>query len=359
MLIITSVVFLANMRNNFSAKYWYPWLCYISIYLFYDFSFIGLQLTLQYSLPVFIGIVASGFTYNKKILVSISKRLLILCSSIYLLFLISITFRGGFLPNTAAVPMTLSIVAALSLGIFYITRRNIYLIVYFSLLLVPVVELTRMGILAFLALFVFHFGERRIGHKLINLSIAIPIGLLIFFSEGFQRKTFFSGSGQISDITLDYYDNDVVNTSGRGSWKSALEEGLNKNPILGNGPRSDNEAFKAFGFVKGEAHNDFMSIRYNYGYVGLLLLLSAFLMQIFSLYKRKYHLEKSAFLKVLWSSTMVLFIVFLLFMYSDNILKYTIYFPDIFFAMIGILYAPYIVEKKDDQSKVNEIILLP
>jgi len=38
---------------------------------------------------------------------------------------------------------------------------------------------------------------------------------------------------------------------------------------------------------------------------------------------------------------MTLFIGFLLFMYSDNILKYTIWFPNYFFGLMGICFSIY------------------
>jgi hypothetical protein len=47
------------------------------------------------------------------------------------------------------------------------------------------------------------------------------------------------------------------------------------------------------------------------------------------------------------TATLSLFFSFLLFMYSDNILKYTIYFPNYFFALIGIIYT---IKKDEDIS---------
>ena len=38
-------------------------------------------------------------------------------------------------------------------------------------------------------------------------------------------------------------------------------------------------------------------------------------------------------------------------MYSDNILKYTIYFPDFFFAMIGIFFS---IQKEGMEKETGE-----
>jgi hypothetical protein len=359
MLIITIITFFSNLKNNFPILIWLPWIIFLLGYIIYDFSFPGFQLTLQYLLPIFVGIVASGFIYNKYIIMQVFKRISVLCGIILILFYFSYSFSTVYVNNAAAVPMTLSIGGAIALSIYYLTHKRRYLVIFFILFLVPIILLTRMGILVFLVIFAFHFGVPRYKQKALYIALSLPLGLLIFFSQSFQNKTFYSGSGELSDINVDYYNSEIFNTSGRTSWKMALEEGLEKKPIWGNGPRSDNEAFIAFGFKVGEAHNDYLAVRYNYGYIGLILFLGGLLAQFISLMKKKKETNRSGFIKILWASTAILFLALTLFMYSDNILKYTIFFPDIFFAMIGILYAPYIVEKKDDQSKVNEIILLP
>ena len=58
------------------------------------------------------------------------------------------------------------------------------------------------------------------------------------------------------------------------SWKKALEPGLKAKPVWGNGPRADNAYLTRITKTRGgEAHNDYLSVRFNYGYVGLALLL--------------------------------------------------------------------------------------
>jgi hypothetical protein len=52
------------------------------------------------------------------------------------------------------------------------------------------------------------------------------------------------------------------------------------------------------------------------------------------------------------TSTLSLFICFSMFMYTDNILKYTIFFPNYFFALIGITYS---LRKDEDLSGYSVI----
>ena len=133
-----------------------------------------------------------------------------------------------------------------------------------------------------------------------------------------------------------------MNTNGRASFLQYYEKGLRKAPFIGNGPRADLYVLKDVwgGLGVSEAHNDYISLRYNYGYIGLGLLLFGFVMTFFSIYV-KFRKEKEAYKILLQSSVMILTITTLLFMYSDNILKATVFFTDYYFALIGIVYAKY------------------
>jgi O-antigen ligase len=200
---------------------------------------------------------------------------------------------------------------------------------------------TRAGIFSFLALLMLNFAEKNWYRRVGFILLGIPIAILIFYSSAFQQKTFFSGKGTIEDITINYYTNEAINSTGRITWYRALEQGLIENPLWGNGPRSDNLAFQQFGFEKGEGHNDYLTVRFNYGWIGLSILLLGFLLQFLHLYKIRNKFIRNLDVYTIWASTMALFFCFFTFMYSDNILKYTIFFPNIFFAMIGILYGSY------------------
>ena len=110
---------------------------------------------------------------------------------------------------------------------------------------------------------------------------------------------------------------------------------------MGNGPRADAPVLGAvIGKEVGEAHNDYLSVRYNYGWVGLSFLLIGIGITFFILFKMSRTLKDPVF-QFLSLSTLTLFIGFLMFMYSDNILKYTIWFPNYFFALIGICFSMY------------------
>ena len=354
------IMLLVSLFNLFFTKkpafplfFWIPWVFYLIGYLIYDFSLLGLQLTLQYLLPVLTGVVASGFSYSDEEIEWLFKWFLRVCSAIVLMFIYGYLFRGGYTPASGATPMLLSIVFSFFCGLYFYTRDLRYLILTGIIFIIPAIDISRMGIAAMAAIFVFHFANKntlsKIGFSLLGMSLFF----LVFNSQGFQEKTFISGSGTLKDITFNYYDNPNIRITGRISWKKALESGLVDSPVWGNGPRSDyRKLVEVTGLRTGEAHNDYMSVRHNYGYVGLGLLLAGLLLTFISLYRISLIAGDGNYLWLITVSVLSLFISFLMFMYTDNILKYTIYFPNYFFALIGIIYS---IKKDEDFSNYTAI----
>jgi len=295
---------------------------------------------LQYTLPILIGVVASGFNYNEENLKLLLAWFLKLSGLIYLFFLASKLFGSGFTPNLAAMPMIFSVAISLFMGLFFLTRRWIFLLYTVILFLAPIIEVTRMGIAAISVILIFHFANQSIKSKLIFAGLGLLAFIIVFSSESFQSKTFYSGTGKITDITLDYYENPDLRSSGRISWKKLLEPGLEKEPLWGNGPRADNAYLTKITKMRGgEAHNDYLSVRFNYGSIGLILLMFGFVGTFMSLYIECRKFANNFLIWLLATSALTLFIPFMMFMYTDNILKYTVFFPNYFFAIIGIVYS--------------------
>lgn len=340
MLLVTVINLFMTRQIVFPYLVWLPWVLYMVVYLIIDFSFLGLQLTLQYSLPLLVGIAASGFTYTEEDFKWIFKWFTGLIIFVYVLFLWSVLFGSGYMPGMSAMPMLFSVAVSLLTALFFVTRRKTYLVFIAILFIAPVEQMTRMGIAAIAAVFILHFANKNINSKILFGMIGVLAFLLVFSSKSFQEKTFYNKRGTLSDLTLDYYDNPDIRSNGRIAWKKALEPGLKAAPVWGNGPRADNAYLTRITHLRaGEAHNDYMAVRFNYGYVGLALLLFGFAGSFISLYKVSKRYSDNRYIWLISTSALTLYFAFLMFMYTDNILKYTIYFPDYFFAMIGIVYS--------------------
>jgi len=346
MLFVTLLNLFMTRQVVFPFLVWLPWVVYMVAYLAIDFSFLGLQLTLQYVLPLLVGVVASGFIYTENDLKWLFKWLTGLMIFIYVLFLWAVLFGSGFMPGMSVMPMLFSITVSLLSAFFFSTRRKVYLVFIAILFIAPVVQMTRMGIVAIAAIFTFHFANTAIKSKIIYGAIGILAFVLVFSSDRFQEKTFYNKQGTFSDLTLNYYDNPDIRSSGRSTWKKVLTPGLKAEPVWGNGPRADNKYLTKITRKRGgEAHNDYLSVRFNYGYVGLSLLLIGFAGSFISLYKISRKYTDYWYVWLLSNSALTLYIAFLMFMYTDNILKYTIYFPNYFFALLGIVYS---LKKNED-----------
>jgi len=325
---------------------WFPWMLYIMVYLLFDFTLPGLQLTVQILMPIFVGLVAQGFSYNKEKLHWLFRNFAFISIGIILLFFYGYYFRDNYTPNGAQTPMLLAVTASLAIGVFFLTYRIKYLLLYLVAFSVPLLGLTRMGIAVFLVILIFNFINKNILSKLVFTGLGVILVIVVFNSKGFQEKTFFSGRGTVSDLSVDYYsDEGVMNSSGRRVWYYALEKGLRQSPVFGNGPRSELKVLgQVTGTGHGEAHNDYLAVRYSYGYVGLTLLLIGFMGSFVSLYIL-YMRQKDPYKILVIGSTLVLFYAFLMFMYTDNIMKYTTFFPILFFCLIGMSFASF-EEKK-------------
>jgi hypothetical protein len=329
-------------EKKFPLVFWVPWVIYMLFYLLFDFSMLGLQLTAQYLLPIFIAYVASGFTYSKERLHWIFKRFMYLAVLIMGIFFWGYLFRGKWVPNEAQTPMLLGVFSAVVAGIFYQTGKLRFLLLFAFLFSVPVLGVTRMAIAMFIAIFVLHFSNKRFFSKLFAITSGALAVVAVFNSQSFQDKTFYEKKGSLSDVSMNYYEGGgIMNSSGRAIWYGAVEKGLRESPVYGNGPRSDIIVLKELtGTSSGETHNDYLSVRYNYGYIGLVLLLFGMVGTFFSTHS-VYRKDKDSYRQLVASSAMVLFFGMSMLMYSDNVLKYTIFFPNPFFAMLGIVYAKF------------------
>ncbi len=327
-----------RVRTNFPYRLWLIWLLYLSITLFLNYSFYGLQLTLQYALPIMAGVIASRFKYDKVKLLWLLQGLLKNAIVIFLLFLFYYTLTS-YVPYTATNPMYLMVLACFSMGLYYELRLRRFLFLFFLLFLVPLLSVTRMAILVYLITMVLHFSNSKILGKIFMGIFSVLVLIAWVNSKAFKEKTFHDGDGNIFQTSLKYSDDRNINTNGRTSWASALEPGLKAAPWFGNGPRADGVVIGALvNLDTYETHNDYLSLRYNYGIVGLAMFLGALLSTFVGLRRISFKRDEVV-LRIMYDSTLTMFIVLLLFMYSDNILKYTTWYTNYLFISVGICFS--------------------
>ncbi len=319
-------------KSFFSYKIWIPLVLYLFIYLIYDFSFIGLQSTLQFTLPLIVGYVAGGLQYNQQVLLKILKYfrnliiIIILSNSLFSFLRYGIL---GFGPSAYG-PLAV-IGGTICLTLFYDTNKKKYLIYYILILTIPTLAATRTAIAIMLLLPFLHTYRIFSNNKIKLLLLFIPLLIYIFNLNVIQEKMFFNGEGNLNEISI---DSDNINTSGRKSINFLLINEFYKKPIFGNGLRADYFILKDnFNNIQ-EAHNDYLQILVNYGLFGLLFLFISYFIQFRYFLSIRIHSRTERLLIItLFSLTLPM----MLFMFSENILRMTFSFIIYFYAIAGML----------------------
>ena len=161
-LFISILYILLNNKNSFPFFFWLPWLLYISVYVAIDYSFEGLQVTLQYIAPVAAGMAASGMRYNEKTIVRIGNDFkwfaffIFVYSMLYPLITRGIIIWSG---ASRTLVMTTCILGSLFLSYFFFTKQKKYLFLYALMPLISILGGARMGILSNLIIFPLHFSK--------------------------------------------------------------------------------------------------------------------------------------------------------------------------------------------------------
>jgi len=246
--------------------------------------------------------------------------------------------------------MTLVVLGAILLSNYWLYNDRKMLFYFCGLAIIPVLALTRTGIAMMFAMAIFHFANRNVVSKILIGGVVCCVGLAVFYSPGFQRKMFYSGQGDITSLTL---NNEDLNSSGRTRMWMLAESDMKDHPWLGAGSRADLKMLIKYRYKLKELHNDFIAVRYNSGWVGLGCLLFGFVLQFWLLYRQKSRIE-DAYTAVLYYAALTIFIAWLGFMYTDNALKYSPFFGNLHFCLIGIIYSR-LATGWDEQEQLNRI----
>jgi hypothetical protein len=362
MLLICIIYIFKIKHNKFPLFIWIPFVGYTLIWAVIARNVVSFQFFFQPIIPLFVGIIASGLYYNKVTLKILTKYVTLL-----LLFLIFIVFiytpiKNGYIdafkvPSSAALVMSIVMFSAFYLSIYFVFKKNWILLLYLFLIFIPFYLVTRMAIFLSIVVFPFHFLNNNFAKKIFSGAIGILAGVFIFYSKPVQEKMFYQGEGTVQEVS---WDNPDFNTSGRNTYKLLVEDGLKKNQIIGNGPRADLELYTYFGLNESILHDDYLLIRYSYGWLGIILYFTPLLLIFINLLRKMKKNESSREYKVIWGTALTLFIPYLGFMYTDNIFLYGPWYGYFFFALIGIsfnLSSSTQVARKIPEFKPNMIVL--
>ncbi|MCG8429845.1 MAG: hypothetical protein MJA29_01540, partial [Candidatus Omnitrophica bacterium] len=128
MFMVCIYYFFKKPVSYFPFKYWMPWIVYLFGYLFFEASFFGIQISLQYVLPVFVGIVASRFRYGKEEFYWLFKRLMVIAFLMFGMFTLDYFLEDFRTAHWAPSSIFVTIPAAVLVGLYFMTKKIKFLL---------------------------------------------------------------------------------------------------------------------------------------------------------------------------------------------------------------------------------------
>lgn len=326
-----------SSRIVFPIHIWFPWICIVVFYFIYS-GFSYLQRVTLLVCPIVVGMAVSTSRITEMDLEGFLElaRILIFALLMTVLVKTGLLFTGIFPTLTALAPQ--SITAAILCCVFaagYSFNIKKHLLFWVLGASIPIIALTRTAITVIGMTIPLTFGSLKLRKRVIFIAIVAVLGVALFYTERVQRKMFFSGSGTLQDVRL---SNPDFFTAGRSHlWDLMIEE-IRTKPVWGHGANASEDFVlsKTWGTLT-HPHNDWLRLLYDYGLVGASVFAFCLIAQVIHLLKRaKLTFGKSRILLCAGASS---FLPFVLLMFTDNIILYAVFFGNLQFTILGLVYA--------------------
>lgn len=337
------VVLLRSGRIAFPFMLWLPWALLLILYLsisdrsLLDPRVIPLQRTLQLLAPLVVAMAASTCRPSPDVVrecIGFLRRFTVLLA-------IALLFSGVY--GAAAQVMTCLLLGLVFVNRYFMFRDRRDLQVYLLLSVIPVLAVTRMVTLNMLLCVPMSFARLGIAKRALFIGLFVVVGLAVFQLPQIQKKMFFSGGGEISDISL---NNPDFATSGRSFIWEVLWAKAQQSPWLGHGTGAGETMTYSITPV-GYPHNDWLLTFVDYGWLGVGIFLLCNLLMMFRCLaaSRKTREPETRFLFIAGASS---FPPFFIVMFTDNIMVYASYFGILQYVLIGLAFGAL----KHEQAQV-------
>lgn len=341
-----SVLVISSKARQVSLPVWIvvPWgILLLSNWLGTEYP--SAQRTAQLLCPLFVGVATSSLTFSEAQLRQFSwlLRVASLVALIAVLLVTGIVVSGSLPETTALAPqvMTVALLCCYFAARYAENRESRELVVWGLLALVPIIGVTRTGVVAVLLTLPLTLAPLGLAKRFIGMGAVAAAGLLVFYTTIFQQKMFESGEGTLSDILEgDYRD------SGRKYMWGIFEEAIANDPWLARGTGAGEElSWGITDGMSGYPHNDWLLLSYDYGVDGAALYLLTLIALALHAYLRARR-ARSPEARVLFFAGASAFVPFVAFMYTDNISIYVSFFGNLHFAILGLAYAALRTERE-------------
>jgi len=316
---------------------WAPWIILMLYYDLVERYPNALQRTLLMICPVMVGLAVSTLPVNDDLIREFLRRCRQFAVALFVLslagagvlFTLSLPSVTGLAPQA----MTAALLANVFAAEYALGRREA---LYYWLLMValPFIGLTRTAMVAAAVTLPLTLAPLRPLKRAAFAAIVVVVGLAAFLTPRIQAKMFYSGHGDISDISLGNAD---FRTTGREfAWEEMRNE-IDAKPWFGHGANAQEWFLEELFGTLTQPHNDWLRLEFDYGYIGTGLFGATLLAQ--ALLAWTLGMKSSGPRKMLFLSGASAFVSFVLIMVTDNIILYAVYFGNLHFAIMGLAYA--------------------
>ena len=340
----------SNVRQvSFPVWITLPW-CILLAWDWFASDFPSSQRTAQLLCPLCVGMATSSLAISEAQLRQISWLLRVATlGALVAVLLVTGIVATGSLPEVtglAAQVMTVALLCCYFAARYAETGESKELVIWGLLALVPIIGVTRTGVVAVLLTLPLTLAPVGFAKRLFGVGAVAAAGLFTLYTARFQEKMFDSGEGTLSDILDgDYRD------SGRKHMWDVFENAISNDPWLARGTGAGEDmSWKITDGMAGYPHNDWLLLSFDYGIQGAALYLVTLIALALHAYLRcrRAHSPETRILLFAGASA---FIPFVAFMYTDNISVYASFFGNLHFAMLGIGYAA--LRTADESSAVR------
>jgi O-antigen ligase len=326
-------------KFRFPLRIWLPWVFVVVVYQMFAETEHSFQRSVMLLCPLVVGIAMSKFRLTEHDLEYFLRLCRLMAVALIVLVLTKAgIFLTGILPFTTGLApevMTTAILCSL-FATKYVFGSKRDLGVWAALAVIPVIAVTRMGMIASAVSLPFTLAPMKLVKRFAFVVLLIVLGISIFYTERVQNKMFYSGEGRLEDVK---WANPDFATSGRQFIWENMKAGISEAPWFGNGSNSSEELLLSITPDLTHPHNDWLRLTFDYGYVGSGVFGLTLLLQMLDLYKKARTSSGNRSLLFYTGASSVL--IFMLFMLSDNIILYAAFFGNLQFTIIGLAYGSY------------------
>ena len=334
-----SYLLLRPRQITFPLLIWLPWIAWVLMYLVLAEAANAFQRSIMLLTPLVVGLAFSTIRVDAVFLAQ-CKRWLLIFIGIYLVA--SILARG----SGAAGVITAALLASWLAAGYSLQRQRKDLLLWLMLAVVPIISVTRMGILAVGATLPATLAPLSLKRRMIFAAVMVVAGLMVFQLDRVQEKMFFSGQGTLevaveSSLAMLSGTEDIGSSDFRTNARLAMTQMIRTHVEeaywFGHGANAVEAITTRYFGGLTHPHNDWLRLQHDYGTLGMLVFALAMFMQAWSAWRvaTKLNGEAARFMYTGASA----FIPMALFMLTDNVILYVAWFGNLHFAMLGLGYA--------------------